>query len=56
MVQYVLLFSVFLQLSAFFTICGSALWLDTLSNGVLRGSTAYRVVFTIVCVVRTLPF
>ncbi|OCB85097.1 hypothetical protein A7U60_g7722 [Sanghuangporus baumii] len=49
--SYVLLFSVFLQLSAFFTICGSALWLDALSTGVLKGSTAYRIVFTIVCVV-----
>ncbi|KAL5512611.1 hypothetical protein ACEPAG_3264 [Sanghuangporus baumii] len=49
--SYVLLLSVFLQLSAFFTICGSALWLDAISNGVIKGSTAYRIVFTIVCVV-----
>ncbi|KAL5504727.1 hypothetical protein ACEPAH_7390 [Sanghuangporus vaninii] len=49
--SYVLLFSVFLQVSTFFTICGSALWLDALSNGVIKGSTAYRIVFTIVCVV-----
>lgn len=47
----VLLFSVFLQISAFFTICASALWIDALCNGVLQGKTAYRVVFTITAVI-----
>ncbi|EJD08007.1 uncharacterized protein FOMMEDRAFT_164787 [Fomitiporia mediterranea MF3/22] len=51
MYSYILLLSVFLQLSAFFTICGSALWIDVMSNGILTGKEGYRVIFTIASVV-----
>ncbi|KAH8115390.1 hypothetical protein DFH11DRAFT_1759676 [Phellopilus nigrolimitatus] len=50
----ILLFSVFLQLSIFFTICSAALWVDTLSNGALaefsHHRTIYRVIFIITCI------
>ncbi|KAI5120283.1 hypothetical protein M0805_005340 [Coniferiporia weirii] len=53
--SFILLFSVFLQLSIFFTLCSSALWVDTLYNGVLApyatNKTVHRVAFTISCIV-----
>ncbi|THG93525.1 hypothetical protein EW145_g8355, partial [Phellinidium pouzarii] len=52
---FVLLFSVFLQTSVFFTLCSSALWVDTLCNGALapfvQHKTAYRVIFIITCII-----
>lgn len=53
--QVILLFSVFLQLSAFFAIVSSAIWVDMLCDSVLAQFTdfltAYRVIFIIICVV-----
>lgn len=54
-IQLVLLFSVFLQLSAFFTFVSTALWTDELITGLIgqfeRYRTGFEALFLFICCV-----
>lgn len=58
--QLVLIFSAFLQMSAFFTIASSGLWIDTICTSTIARfashRVAYKAIFIITCIVRVLSY